>query len=83
MSRADSHLSPVTEGPLPLAPFAEPAPRPLAAVRALAALLPPPERTDRCAPVPALDGAKRTPRIAVVASATRPRRSSKSLSSLS
>ncbi len=81
-----THLSPVMEGPPPLAPlppFAVPPLRPLAAVRPLAALLPPPDRTDRCAPVPALDGAKRTPRMAEVASATRPRRSSKSLSSLS
>ena len=80
-----THLSPVMEGPAPMPPLPLPFAvlRPLAAVRPLTALLPPPERTDRCALVPALDGSKRTPRMAVVASATRPRRSSKSLSSLS
>ena len=83
---AAMHLSPVMDGPPALPPprlFAVPPLRPLPAVRRLTALLLPIERTDRTAPVPALDGAKRTPRMAAVASATRPRRSSKSLSSLS
>lgn len=79
----EPHLSPVIVGPfltsrslLPLRPL-----RSLLPLRPEAALRPPAVFTERSAPVPAAEAAKRTAFMAAEASATLARRSSKSLSS--